>query len=80
MPDPDLPAKKDDDFIFRLERNLNTKDIELDTPVKKSNPQQSDKEMTNDKPSSKGKPAEIEPALNEEEPGYFEKMLEKIGF
>ena len=82
VPDPDLPAKKDDEFIFRLERNLNTKDIELDTPVKKSNPQQSGKETTStaDKASSKDKAVESEPASVEEEPGYFEKMLEKIGF
>ena len=81
VPDSDLPAKKDDEFIFRLERNLNTKDIELNTPVKKPNPSPSDKGVANsDKAPVKGKAVESEPAPVEEEPGYFEKMLEKIGF
>lgn len=77
-PDSDLPAKKDDAFIFRLERDLNTKEIELETPAKNPSTQPSGKESTNT--TDKDKAIESEPATAEEEPGYFEKMLEKIGF
>ena len=80
-PDADLPLKKEDDFIFRLERNLDTKEIELNSTVKPQNKQTSKPtEKNSQKTTGKTNSAEEKPLPVEEEPGYFEKMLEKIGF
>lgn len=74
-PVPEAPsqpaAKQDESFIFRLDRNLDDKSIE--TAPKDAAPTGTD---------SKSKPKKVEqaPPPEEAEPGYFERMLEKIGF
>jgi outer membrane protein assembly factor BamE len=63
-PTPTAPAaRQDDKFIFRMDRNLDAKNLET-APVEAA-------------PVAKPK---VDPPPPEEEPGYFEKMLEKIGF
>jgi outer membrane protein assembly factor BamE len=69
---PDQPAaKQDESFIFRLDKNLDTNNIE--TAPKDAVPAGMD---------NKAKPKKVEqvPPPPEAEPGYFERMLEKIGF
>jgi outer membrane protein assembly factor BamE len=56
-------VKQDEPFSFRMDRNLDTKNLEA-APVEAA-------------PVAKPK---VDPAPLEAEPGYFEKMLEKIGF
>ncbi len=74
-PVPEAPsqpaAKQDESLIFRLDRNLDDKNIE--TGPKDAAPAGAD---------SKAKPKKVEqaPPPEEAEPGYFERMLEKIGF
>lgn len=73
-PAPETPsqpaAKQDESLIFRLDKNLDDKNIE--TAPKDAAPAGAD---------SKAKPKKVEQAPPEEaEPGYFERMLEKIGF
>ena len=74
-PAPETPtqpaAKQDESFIFRLDRNLDDKNIV--TAPKDDAPAGTD---------SKTKPKKVEqvPPPEEAEPGYFERMLEKIGF
>jgi outer membrane protein assembly factor BamE len=58
-------AKPDEPFSFRMDRNLNLKNLET-APVEAP-------------PAIKSK-VQAPPPPPEEEPGYFEKMLEKIGF
>ncbi len=74
-PAPDAPsqpaAKQDETFIFRLDRNLDDKNIEA-TP-KDAAPAGADSK-------TKSKKVEQAPPSEEAEPGYFERMLEKIGF
>jgi outer membrane protein assembly factor BamE len=60
---PTPAAPQDDKFIFRMDKNLDTKNIEA-APVEAA-------------PVAKPK---VDPPPPEAEPGYFEKMLEKIGF
>ena len=79
-PDSDLPAKKEDEFIFRLERNLDTKDVELKSPQQVNKQTSKPTEKSSEKTSEKTKNIDEKPLPAEEEPGYFEKMLEKIGF
>ena len=59
-------ATKEDPFSFRMDRNLDAKNVEA-TPVESA-------------PAVKVKKVDVPPPPPEEEPGYFEKMLEKIGF
>ena len=59
-------ATKEDPFSFRMDRNLDAKNIEV--------------APTETAPSAKPKKVNLPPPTPEEEPGYFEKMLEKIGF
>jgi outer membrane protein assembly factor BamE len=59
-------TKQDEPFIFRMDKNLDTKNLEM-PPVEAASAV---------KPKVEAPP----PAPLEEEPGYFEKMLEKIGF
>ena len=71
-PAADKPAAtKDDPYIFRIDKNLDTNNLE--TAPKESAPI----DLT---PAAKPKKVEVPPPPPEEEPGYFEKMLEKIGF
>jgi outer membrane protein assembly factor BamE len=64
---PSVPeTKQDESFIFRMDKNLDTKNLEV-LPVEAA-------------PAVKPKVEAPPPAPLEEEPGYFEKMLEKIGF
>ena len=75
-PDSNSPAKSDDEVIFRLDRNLDTKEIEPTKPAQNS----SKDNIETAKPVKKPADAEEKPLPDEEEPGYFERMLEKIGF
>jgi outer membrane protein assembly factor BamE len=59
-------ATREDPFSFRMDRNLDAKNIET-APIEAA-------------PSAKPKKVNVPPPAPEEEPGYFEKMLEKIGF
>ncbi len=62
---------QDEAFIFRMDRNLDTKNLETTT-----------KEAAPPVVNNKTKPKKVEqaPLPPETEPGYFERMLEKIGF
>jgi outer membrane protein assembly factor BamE len=63
---PRQPAMKPDEpFSFRMDKNLDVKNLET-APVEAV-------------PAVKPKKVDV-PPLPEEEPGYFERMLEKIGF
>ena len=64
-------AKQDETFIFRLDRNLDDKNIE-------TAPKDAASAGTDSK--TKSKKVEQAPPPEEAEPGYFERMLEKIGF
>jgi outer membrane protein assembly factor BamE len=70
-PAPTVPAvtkpaaTNGDPFSFRMDRNLDAKNLE--TPVEAE-------------PAPKPKKVDVPPPPPEEDPGYFEKMLEKIGF
>lgn len=74
-PAPEAPsqpaAKQDESLIFRLDRNLDDKNLE--TAPKDAVPAGADNK-------TKPKKIEQEPPPPEAEPGYFERMLEKIGF
>ena len=59
-------AAKEDPFSFRMDRNLDAKNLEA-APVEAT-------------PAVKVKKVDVPPPPPEEAPGYFEKMLEKIGF
>ncbi len=59
-------ATKEDPFSFRMERTLDAKNLEA-APIEAT-------------PAVKAKKVDVLPPPPEEEPGYFEKMLEKIGF
>jgi outer membrane protein assembly factor BamE len=65
-PTTPAPANQDERFIFRLDRNLDAKNLQgaQTAPVE---------------PSVKAKVVE-EKVVPAEDPGYFERMLEKIGF
>ena len=69
---PPIKTNQEKDFIFRLERELKTEDLE-NTQAPQNKPAQTAKPAVNVKQA----PEELPP---EEEPGYFERMLEKIGF
>ena len=73
FPVPVRPAKQDDKLIFRMDRNLDLKNMDIkNLDSKKLEPAPAD---------VKTKPKKVEqPVPDEEEPGYFERMLEKIGF
>lgn len=58
---------KDEPFIFRMDKNLNLKNLE-NSPVNAVNIK------------DKLKKADTPPPAPAEEPGYFERILEKIGF
>jgi outer membrane protein assembly factor BamE len=72
---PDLPIKpeavKQDDERLRLDRNLDTKNID-------SNNASQEPIKSTTKPVEKT--SDVEQLPTEEEPGYFERLLEKIGF
>ena len=69
---PNQPAaKQDEPNAFRLDKNLDNKNLE--TAPKDTVPAAADNK-------AKPKKAEQEPPPPEAEPGYFERMLEKIGF
>lgn len=78
VPDSNSPAKSDDEVIFRLDRNLDTKEIESTKPAQNSSKDINNRETA--KPVKKAAEVEEKPLSDEEEPGYFERMLEKIGF
>ncbi len=63
---PPAPANPDEQFIFRLDKDLDAESLQ--------NPQAAPVES-----GSKPKAAD-EKAVPAEDPGYFERMLEKIGF
>lgn len=65
-PAPAQPTPKDEPFIFRMDKDLDTKNIEA-VPIEAA-------------PAAKPKKTDTPPPEPEAEPGYFEKMLEKIGF
>lgn len=82
-PASNAPAKSDDEAIFRLDKKLNTKDIEAPKPAQNSHQQNVNKpseKAVKESNKLESKPITPEPAAVEEEPGYFERMLEKIGF
>ncbi|MGB7817015.1 MAG: outer membrane protein assembly factor BamE [Methylotenera sp.] len=64
-------AKQDEPNAFRLDKNLDNKNLE--TAPKDTVPAAADNK-------AKPKKVEQEPPPPEAEPGYFERMLEKIGF
>ena len=69
---PSQPAKKpDESIIFRLDKNLDNSNIEA-----------APKDTVPAAVENKAKPKKVEPEPPppEAEPGYFERMLEKIGF
>ena len=66
-PEPASASAKDEPFIFRMDKKLNLKNLEA-TPAIEVN--------TKDKL----KKVDMPPPAPEEAPGYFERMLEKIGF
>lgn len=70
---PDSPATPDDELIFKLDRNLDTKKID-------SGKTGQDSTKNTSKPAEKLNSLEDKSLPLEEEPGYFERMLEKIGF
>lgn len=74
-PEP-MPSTKDGErLIFRMDRNLDLKNLQ--TPVEAAPATKT--EIKSD--AVVAKPKKIEPPLPPEEaPGYFERMLEKIGF
>ncbi len=64
---PSVPSPtQDESFIFRMDKNLDTKNLET-APAEVA-------------PVTKPKKVDVPPPPPEAEPGYFEKMLEKIGF
>lgn len=70
-----MPAgKADERLIFRMDKNLDLKNLQApieEVPVSKEG----------EAVTTATKPKKVEPPLPEEEaPGYFERMLEKIGF
>jgi outer membrane protein assembly factor BamE len=74
MPEP----KSGERLIFRLDRNLNLKNLEV--PVQ-ALPVIEVPKIDNKAAPTTAKPRKIEPPLPvEDAPGYFERMLEKIGF
>ena len=77
IPVPMPAAKAGERLIFRMDRNLDLKNLQ--TPVEAS-PIENNAAPTAAKPK-KLEQQKIEPPLPAEEaPGYFERMLEKIGF
>ncbi len=62
---------KDEPFIFRMDKKLNLKNLEV-SPISDAEVKANAKKV--DTPQS------IDTAPPEEAPGYFERMLEKIGF
>jgi outer membrane protein assembly factor BamE len=71
-------AKADERLIFRMDRNLNLKNLEA--PVEAA-PALEMPTIENNAAPTAAKPKKIEaPLPPEEAPGYFERMLEKIGF
>jgi outer membrane protein assembly factor BamE len=67
-------ATKDEPFIFRMDKNLDLKNLEA-APVEVV-PAAETKVESQVKP----KKVDVPPPPPEEEPGYFERILEKIGF
>lgn len=70
---PNAPVERGDRLIFRLDRNLNMQNVQPDNAAEeavKALPQALEKPSVEDK----------KPLQADSEPGYFEKMLEKIGF
>ena len=59
-------ATKEDPYILRIDKNLDANNLDT-APIDSA-------------PPAKPKKADVPPPLPEEEPGYFERMLEKIGF
>ncbi len=73
VPLPDGQA--DERLIFRMDRNLDMKNLQA--PVEEAPAPKAESDAV----PKTAKPKKIEPPLPEEEaPGYFERMLEKIGF
>ena len=58
-------TEKDEPFIFRMDKKLNLKNLEA-SPIGDA--------------EAKTNAKKVDPPLPEEAPGYFERMLEKIGF
>lgn len=71
-----MPAgKADERLIFRMDKNLDLKNLQA--PVEEAPAPKVDSKTA----PAATKPKKVEPPLPEEEaPGYFERMLEKIGF
>ncbi len=65
-------VNQEDRFIFRMERELHTKELE-NTPAPQNDSKATAKPVVNTNKTQENLPPE-------EEPGYFERMLEKIGF
>jgi outer membrane protein assembly factor BamE len=65
--EPATGLAKDEPFIFRMDKKLNLKNLEA-TPAIEINT------------SGKLKKVETPPTLADEDPGYLERILEKIGF
>ena len=75
VPVPIPAAKAGEPLIFRMDRNLDLKNLQA--PVESS----SAVDMPKVENNTVSKPKKIEPPLQPEvAPGYFERMLEKIGF
>ena len=69
----ELNMKQDERLIFRMDRNLDLRN--LDSKNNEAAPVDAPPAQV------KVKPKKVEqPVLQQEEPGYFERMLEKIGF
>ena len=62
----DPAAAKEDPYTLRIDKNLDANNLDT-APIDSA-------------PPAKPKKADEPPPLPEEEPGYFERMLEKIGF
>jgi outer membrane protein assembly factor BamE len=66
-PAPTAATGKDEPFIFRMDKKLNLKNLEASS-------------ISDAEAKVNAKKVDTPPPLPEEVPGYFERMLEKIGF
>ncbi|MGQ0442721.1 MAG: outer membrane protein assembly factor BamE domain-containing protein [Methylophilaceae bacterium] len=70
---PLVNTNQDEKLIFRMDRTLDTKALEQELAPNVTSP-------ATDKTTQEKKKGEEKPLPAEAEPGYFERMLEKIGF
>ena len=85
VPVPMQAPKAGERLIFRMDRNLDLKNLDLNNSVAPVEavpaPTIENIKLDNNAAPTSAKSKKIEPPLpTEESPGYFERMLEKIGF